>query len=30
MLRGAHLFRVHNVRAAAQAVRIIEAVEGAA
>ena len=29
MLRGAHIFRVHNVRAAAQAVRIIEAVEGA-
>jgi len=27
MLRGAHIFRVHNVRAAAQAVRIIEAVE---
>ena len=29
MLRGAHLFRVHNVRAAAQAVRIIAAVESA-
>ncbi len=29
-LRGAHIFRVHNVRAAAQAVRIIAAVEGAA
>ena len=29
MLRGAHLFRVHNVRAAAQAVRIVEAVERA-
>ena len=29
MLRGAHLFRVHNVRAAVQAVRTIEAVEGA-
>jgi dihydropteroate synthase len=29
MLRGAHIFRVHNVRAAAQTVRIIEAVEGA-
>lgn len=28
MLRGAHIFRVHNVRAAAQAVRIIEALEG--
>jgi len=28
MLRGAHIFRVHNVRAAAQAVRMIEAVEG--
>jgi dihydropteroate synthase len=28
-LRGAHLFRVHNVRAAAQAVRIVEAVEQA-
>jgi dihydropteroate synthase len=28
MLRGAHIFRVHNVRAAAQAVRTIEAVEG--
>ena len=27
MLRGAHIFRVHNVRAAAQAARIIEAVE---
>jgi dihydropteroate synthase len=27
LLRGAHLFRVHNVRAAVQAVRIIEAVE---
>ena len=27
MLRGAAIFRVHNVRAAAQAVRIIEAVE---
>ena len=30
MLRGAAIFRVHNVRAAAQAVRIIEAAEGAA
>ena len=29
MLRGANIFRVHNVRAAAQAVRIIEAVESA-
>ena len=29
MLSGAHLFRVHNVRAAAQAVRIIAAVESA-
>ena len=29
MLRGAHIFRVHNVRAAVQAVRIIEAVESA-
>jgi dihydropteroate synthase len=29
MLRGAHIFRVHNVRAAVQAVRIIEAIEGA-
>jgi len=29
MLRGAAIFRVHNVRAAAQAVRIIEAVERA-
>lgn len=29
MLRGAHIFRVHNVRAAAQAVRIVEAAEGA-
>jgi dihydropteroate synthase len=29
MLRGAAIFRVHNVRAAAQAVRMIEAVEGA-
>jgi dihydropteroate synthase len=28
-LRGAHIFRVHNVRAAAQAVRTIEAVEQA-
>jgi dihydropteroate synthase len=28
MLRGAHIFRVHNVRAAVQAVRIVEAVEG--
>jgi dihydropteroate synthase len=28
MLYGAHIFRVHNVRAAAQAVRIIDAVEG--
>ena len=28
MLRGAQIFRVHNVRAAAQAVRMIEAVEG--
>lgn len=27
MLRGAHIFRVHNVRAAVQAVRIVEAVE---
>ena len=27
MLRGAHIFRVHNVRAAAQAVRIIDAIE---
>ena len=27
MLRGAQIFRVHNVRAAAQAVRIVEAVE---
>jgi dihydropteroate synthase len=30
MLRGAHIFRVHNVRAAVQAVRIVEAVESAA
>ncbi|HEY2850623.1 MAG TPA: dihydropteroate synthase [Gemmatimonadaceae bacterium] len=30
MLRGAHIFRVHNVRAAAQAVRMIEAAEGRA
>ena len=30
MLRGAAIFRVHNVRAAAQAVRIIEAVEAGA
>lgn len=30
MLRGAAIFRVHNVRAAAQTVRMIEAVEGAA
>jgi dihydropteroate synthase len=30
MLQGAHIFRVHNVRAAAQAVRIVEAVEAAA
>jgi len=29
MLRGAQLFRVHNVHAAVQTVRIIEAVEGA-
>ena len=29
MLQGAAIFRVHNVRAAAQAVRMIEAVEGA-
>ncbi len=29
MLRGAAIFRVHNVRAAAQAVRIVEAVERA-
>lgn len=29
MLRGAQIFRVHNVRAAVQAVRIVEAVEGA-
>ena len=29
MLRGAHIFRVHNVRAAVQAVRIVEAAEGA-
>lgn len=29
MLQGAHLFRVHNVRAAAQAARITEAVEAA-
>lgn len=29
MLRGAAIFRVHNVRAAAQTVRMIEAVEGA-
>jgi dihydropteroate synthase len=29
MLRGAAIFRVHNVRAAAQAVRIVEAVEQA-
>jgi dihydropteroate synthase len=28
MLGGAHIFRVHNVRAAVQAVRTIEAVEG--
>lgn len=27
MLRGAHIFRVHNVRAATQAVRIISAIE---
>ena len=30
MLRGANIFRVHNVRAAAQAVRVIEAVESGA
>jgi dihydropteroate synthase len=30
MLRGAAIFRVHNVRAAAQAARMIEAVEGGA
>ena len=30
MLRGASIFRVHNVRAAAHAVRIIAAVESAA
>ncbi len=30
MLRGAAIFRVHNVRAAAQTVRMIEAVEGVA
>jgi dihydropteroate synthase len=30
MLRGAAIFRVHNVRAAAQTVRMISAVEGAA
>jgi len=29
MLRGAAIFRVHNVRAAAQAVRMIAAVESA-
>jgi dihydropteroate synthase len=29
MLHGAHIFRVHNVRAAAQTVRMIEAVEAA-
>jgi dihydropteroate synthase len=29
MLRGAHIFRVHNVRAAAQTVRMIEAIESA-
>ena len=29
MLRGAHIFRVHNVRAAVQAVRIVAAVESA-
>lgn len=29
MLAGAHIFRVHNVRAAAQAVQIVEAVESA-
>jgi dihydropteroate synthase len=29
MLRGAHIFRVHEVRAAVQAVRVIEAVLGA-
>ena len=29
MLRGAHIFRVHNVRAAVQTVRTIEAAEGA-
>jgi dihydropteroate synthase len=29
-LRGAHIFRVHNVRAAAQAVRLLEALERAA
>jgi dihydropteroate synthase len=28
MLRGAHIFRVHNVRAAVQAVRMVAAVEG--
>jgi dihydropteroate synthase len=28
LLRGAHIFRVHNVRAAVQAVRMIAAVEG--
>jgi dihydropteroate synthase len=30
ILRGAHIFRVHNVRAAVQTVRTIEAVEGVA
>jgi dihydropteroate synthase len=30
MLQGAHIFRVHNVRAAAQTVRLIAAVESAA
>ncbi|HZJ15187.1 MAG TPA: dihydropteroate synthase [Chthoniobacteraceae bacterium] len=29
MLRGAHIFRVHNVRAAVQTVRTIAAVESA-
>jgi dihydropteroate synthase len=29
MLRGAHIFRVHNVQAAAQSIRVIEAIESA-
>jgi dihydropteroate synthase len=29
MLRGAHIFRVHNVQAAAQSIRVIAAIESA-